>query len=109
MGNLQRHKGTRPAWGSRSSPFVDHVFGSQRECHSICPVVVALGKVGDSTVLRDLLAILPMAGIPLRHLPFVAIAGLVGNRAEVFQRPETRDYLFGRYGPVMGRLKGKVP
>ena len=59
-----------------------------------CAAVESLGKIGDPDVLPDLLAILPTAGIPLRHLLFVTIAGLVGNGSEVFQRPETREYLF---------------
>ena len=58
-----------------------------------CAVVEALGKIGDHAVLPDLLAILPLAGLPLRHHLFVTIAALVGEHSDVFQRPETREFL----------------
>jgi len=71
-----------------------------------CAVVEALGKIGNRQVLPNLLAILPTAVIPLRHLLFVTIAGLVGEQSEVFHGPESREYLFSE---LVAALESREP
>jgi HEAT repeat protein len=71
-------------------------------------VVEALGKIGDPECLHDLLEMLPMARLPLRHLLFVTIVKLVGAESLVFRQEELQEFLFAELVAALKTRESEV-
>jgi len=60
----------------------------------LCAAVEAMRRIGRPEVLPDLLALLPVAGRPLRHYVIVAIIRLMDPQSDVLQQEAITSFVF---------------